>query len=116
MTGKAKKLRSLQLRTIVQLDMFQRRCYSCFMRTISTYSLRDNLADYLSEVEKTEVSLVVSRFGKPIAIISPIKEDLSLLNKSYFGFLGKGLKGEKFLDKVRRSDKEKRLVTKLRAR
>lgn len=86
------------------------------MRTISTYSLRDNLADYLSEVEKTEVSLIISRFGKPIAIISPIKEDFSLPPKSYFGFLGKGSSGEKFLAETRRSEKEKKLVAKFRSR
>lgn len=86
------------------------------MRTISTFSLRDNLADYLGEVEKTEVPLVISRFGKPIAIISPFKADSFPLNRSFFGFLGKGLSGEKFLAKTRRSAKEKKLTAKLRSR
>ena len=62
------------------------------MRTVSTYSLRDNLADYLGEVEKTEVPLVISRFGRPIAIISPYKKEAVPSNKNFFGFLGKRTK------------------------
>lgn len=86
------------------------------MRTISTYSLRDNLADYLGEVERTEVPLLVSRFGRPIAIISPYKKEAVPSSKKFFGFLGKGLSGEKFLAKTRRSAKEKKLTSKFRSK
>lgn len=86
------------------------------MRIISTYSLRDKLADYLGEVEKTEIPLIISRFGKPIVIISPYKKEVVPTNKSFFGFLGKGPSGEKFLAKTRRSIKEKKLIAKLRSR
>jgi len=86
------------------------------MRIISTYSLRDKLADYLGEVEKTEVPLIISRFGKPIAIISPYKKGTVPSYKNFFGFLGKGPTGENFLAKTRRTEKEKELITKLRSR
>lgn len=86
------------------------------MRTVSSYSLRDNLSTYLSEIEKSEIPVVISRFGKPVAVISPYKKGILPSRKSYFGFLGKGSSGEKFLAKTRRSDKEKKLITKLRSR
>lgn len=77
------------------------------MKTVSTYVLRDNLSDYLNEVAKTEIPLLISKFGKPIAVISPYKEARLPKIDEFFGFLGKGESGEKFLARVRRSKEEK---------
>lgn len=87
------------------------------MRTVSSYRLRDNLASYLDEIVKTETPLLISRFGKPIAVISPYKKGASALKiDDYFGFLGKGKTGKKFLSGVRRSKKEKNRIKALRVR
>lgn len=86
------------------------------MRVVSTYTLRDNLSNYLESVAKTESPLIISRFGKPIAVISPYKKDKIREAKSYFGFLGKGISGKLFETKIRRSAKERKYVSRLRKR
>jgi prevent-host-death family protein len=68
------------------------------------------LAGYLDEVVESDRPLVISRFGKPVALISPYKDTGKILAKDFFGFLGKGETGNKFLAKVRRSAREKAYV------
>lgn len=84
------------------------------MRTVSIFELRENLANYLESVSTSDVSLVVRRFGKPIALISPYKSTAVPLFTDYFGFLPKTEKGSEFVNRVRRSNKEKARVEKLR--
>lgn len=86
------------------------------MRTVSVYRLRDNLAGYLDTVQAEGSSLLVSRFGKPLAVIAPYKKENLPHFKEYFGFLGRGKNGEAFLKEVRRSAKEKAYVLSLRAK
>lgn len=84
------------------------------MRTVSVYRLRDNLADYLDTIQAEGSSLLISRFGKPLAVIAPYKKESLPSFKEYFGFLGRGGKGETFLKEVRRSLKEKAYILALR--
>lgn len=84
------------------------------MRTVSVYRLRDNLADYLDTVQAEGSSLLISRFGKPLAVIAPYKKENLPSFKEYFGFLGRGISGEAFLKKRRRSLNEKAYVLSLR--
>lgn len=74
------------------------------MKTVSSLKLRNNLSNYLDEIEKYETPLIISRFGKAVAVLKPYNK--GELNKQFFNFLGKGLSGEKFLKKVRRSSRE----------
>lgn len=76
------------------------------MKTISSLTLRNNLSEYLDEVEKYETPLIISRFGKAVAVIKPFKKEEEVI-KPFFNFLGKGITGEKLLKKLRRSAKEK---------
>lgn len=76
------------------------------MKIVSSLTLRNNLSNYLDEVEKYETPLVISRFGKAVAILKPYKkEEKSTI--PFYNFLGKGLTGEKTLKRLRRSAKEK---------
>lgn len=84
------------------------------MRSVSTYSLRNNLAKYLEEVESNQISLVVKKFNKPLVVISPFCPEDQKKGSDYFGFLGKGEGGKAFLNRVRRSKKENRLINQLR--
>lgn len=79
------------------------------MRTISVYEFRNNLASYLDEITKDENSLIISRFNNPLVIIKPYKEDNceALKAENYFGFLGKGVNGSAYVNRFRRSKKEK---------
>lgn len=77
------------------------------MQMVSIFDLRSKLAEYLSSVENSDSSLVVRRFGKPIAMIVPYDKK-SVSFEKYFGFMGKGEGGEAFLKRVRRSKKEHR--------
>lgn len=85
------------------------------MRAVSTFTLRTNLSRYLEEIVKSDESLVVSRFGKPLVVITPFRSDNKAASSSYFGFLGKGESGETFLRRVRRSRAERKYVAKLRS-
>lgn len=85
------------------------------MRTITTYNLRDTLASCLEEIGRTETPVIVSRFGKPIAVISPFKESDLPNPSSFFGFLDKNETGEEFLGIVRRSKEELERTEKFRA-
>ena len=82
------------------------------MKTISIYELRDNLAEYLGKVSETRISVVVERYNKPLAIITPYKpttayEDIDTL----FGFLENGKEdGVSFVQRVRRNKTEKKRV------
>lgn len=85
------------------------------MRKTNIFLFRDNLARYLKDVVDSETPLIVSKFKKPYVVILPAKEVIGNYQpKSFFGFLGKGEKGEDLLKKIRRSSKEKRLIRKLR--
>lgn len=75
------------------------------------------MASYLDEVLETQDSLIINRFGKPVAIISPYEKSSGTDALSYFGFLGKdGIAGKKFLAKVRRNKKERERTRKLRGK
>ena len=86
------------------------------MKKTSVYLFRDNLASYLDEVVKTDVPLVVCKYGKPIAVIMPPKkENIDDDFDKYFGFLGKGGEtGVEFENRVRRGKKEKEYMKKLK--
>ena len=78
------------------------------MKTVSVYELRDNLAYYLELVEKNQSSLIVEKYKRPTAIISPYKKGKVKLDPlSYFGFLGKGESGVRFENRIRRSKVER---------
>lgn len=83
---------------------------------VSIFDLRDDLATYLSTVRDEHITLVVRRFGKPIALISPYMVDIAPKVDDYFGFLPKtGGRGSAFLSRHRRSAKEKKRTTALRS-
>ncbi len=84
------------------------------MKVVSVYELRDNLATYLDSVAVAETPIVVNRFGKPIAMITPYRKDRGTPNASFFGFMGSGETGEAFLARVRRSNKERRAIARFR--
>lgn len=84
------------------------------MKTVSIFDLRDDLASYLTAVREERTTLVVRRFGKPIALITPYTADAVPNVEDYFGFLPKGERGSAFLSRRRRSDKEKKRTTSLR--
>ncbi|HBL51998.1 MAG: hypothetical protein A3D24_03170 [Candidatus Blackburnbacteria bacterium RIFCSPHIGHO2_02_FULL_39_13] len=85
------------------------------MRSVNSFNLRNNLSEYLDTVAKTEASFVVNRFGKSVAILSPYKES-GFKIEEYFGFLGKGESGKKFIDRLRRNSKERDRIKKLRGK
>lgn len=81
------------------------------MKTVSVYKLRDNLSYYLDLVSKNQSSLVVEKYKKPTAILSPYKKGIISDDPlSFEGFLGKGINGVKFVHKIRRSKKEKERI------
>jgi len=84
------------------------------MKNVSTYELRSNLSELLREVESTEVSIGVSRFGKPIVTIIPYSGRDNAGYSKYFGFLDKDETGDVFVNRVRRSSKEKQRTKSLR--
>lgn len=80
------------------------------MKTVSVYELRDNLAYYLELVEKNQSSLVVEKYKKPTAIITPYKKRKMIDPLSFEGFLGKGEDGVKFVNRIRRSKVERNRI------
>src|SRR3989338_8999201 len=92
---------------VVQLDNLYIDLYHKIMNTISTNEFRNKLADYLDDVSKNEISLVISRFGKPLAKVIPLAEEDSDIDK-YFGFLkDSGESGTAFENRIRRNKKER---------
>lgn len=83
------------------------------MNAVSVYDFRNDLAGYLDVVAESNQPLVISRFGKPVALVSPYKDTGKSLAKDFFGFLGKGEAGDKFLAGVRRSPRERAYVKSL---
>lgn len=83
------------------------------MNAVSVYDFRNDLAGYLDGVAESNQPLVINRFGKPVALVSPYKDTGKSLAKDFFGFLGKGETGEKFLAGVRRSPRERAYVKNL---
>lgn len=86
------------------------------MRVVASNIFRENLSLYLDKVTKTDVPLAVSRFGKPVVVLMPYSKVKSRGIGDYFGFLGKGESGEKFVNKVRRSKREFEYTANLRKR
>jgi antitoxin (DNA-binding transcriptional repressor) of toxin-antitoxin stability system len=77
------------------------------MKTVSVYELRDHLAYYLGLVEKNQSPIIVEKYKKPTAIISPYKKRGVRDPLSYEGFLGKGISGVEFVNRIRRSKIER---------
>ena len=85
------------------------------MKTVSVYELRDNLAYYLDLVKKNQSPVIVEKYNKPMAIITPYKKGMVKNDPlSYFGFLGKGEDGVRFENRIRRSARERAYVKRLR--
>jgi prevent-host-death family protein len=85
------------------------------MNAVSVYDFRNDLASYLDEMAESDRPLVISRFGKPVAIVYPYDDKKAEVKAdNYFGFLGKGGTGEKFLAKIRRSTREKAYIKALK--
>jgi len=87
------------------------------MRIVSTYDFRNKLSDYINEVYREETLLLISRFNKPLVVVKPYEgEDKDYMK--YYGFMSDAGKetGEEFVNRVRRSKKEKKRVVKLRNR
>lgn len=63
----------------------------------------------MDEVIKDKACLVISKFNNPFVVIKPYEEDdcVALKAQNYFGFLGRGEKGSVYVNKLRRSKKEK---------
>ena len=84
------------------------------MKTVSVFELRDNLAYYIDLVSKQQTPLIVEKYNKPTAIITPYKKGTVPEDPlSFKGFLGKGVSGVKFVNRIRRSAREKKYVEKL---
>lgn len=87
------------------------------MKKVSVYELRDNLSYYLELVEKNQSPLIVEKYKKPAAIITPYKKGAIADDPlSYKGFLGKGEDGVKYVNRIRRSTRERKYIEKLRNR
>lgn len=63
----------------------------------------------MDEVIKDKACLVISKFNNPFVVIKPYEENdcAALKVQNYFGFLGKGERGSVYVNKLRRSKKEK---------
>ncbi|MFV1917257.1 MAG: type II toxin-antitoxin system Phd/YefM family antitoxin [Patescibacteria group bacterium] len=83
-------------------------------RTVSSYKFRNNLSSYFEEIVEDETPLVVSKFGKPIVVVSPYKKKKMDNIDKYFGFLPGDEDGVSFENRVRRSRKERKRVEALR--
>ncbi len=86
------------------------------MKNVSIFELRDNLATYLTAVREANTSIIVRRFGNPIALITPYKEDNIPEGDAYFGFMPKGARGSRFVSRLRRTPKEKNRTNLFRAK
>lgn len=86
-----------------------------YMKRISVYLLRDNLASYLNEVAKTGETIIVEKYKKPIAMIVPPKKELVKEDyKRFFGFMEGKETGEEFVNRVRRNKRERKYMENLR--
>ncbi|MBI4035019.1 MAG: type II toxin-antitoxin system Phd/YefM family antitoxin, partial [Candidatus Chisholmbacteria bacterium] len=45
------------------------------MKNVSVYDFRTNLATYLDLVKSSGANVVVKRFNKPVAMLSPYRKD-----------------------------------------
>ena len=76
------------------------------MTSVSVFDFRNDLAMYLDLVGSGD-TVVVKKFNKPVAILSPYKKE-KLDFRRFYGFMGKdGESGEEFVNRVRRSELEK---------
>lgn len=80
------------------------------MKTVSVYELRDNLAYYLELVEKNQSPIIVQKYKKPTIILTPYKKGIVKDPLSFYGFLGKGVDGVEFVNKIRRSKTERERI------
>jgi prevent-host-death family protein len=79
------------------------------MKSVSIYDLRDNLASYLTMVDKNDMSIIVNRFSKPIAVLVPYTDNVVPSPDRFFGFLGKkGERGDRAEARIRRNTGERR--------
>lgn len=86
------------------------------MKTVSVYELRDNLAYYLDFVAKTETPVIIEKYNVPTAVINPYKKGVLPDPCSFKGFLGEGEDGERYVNKIRRSRREREYIRRLRNR
>ena len=84
------------------------------MRVVSTNEFRDKLSEFLSSVAKDETSIVVKRFGKPIAVVSPFRKEEVYDFKKYFGFMKGKESGVEYENRIRRNKREREYVKALR--
>ena len=84
---------------------------------LSIYDFRDNLANYLTMVSKNDMSIIVNRFSKPIAVLVPYTDDVVPSADRFFGFLGKkGERGDRIVARIRRNSFERRRTEAFRKR
>lgn len=55
------------------------------MQTVSKTQLKSQLLEYLREMEKSKKPFIVTHLGKPVAKVSPYKEDPEDILKSLKG-------------------------------
>lgn len=89
------------------------------MKKVSTYVLRDRLSAYLDEVIDDGTSIIIHRYGKPVAKLIPYEDkDRKKLYEDldyFYGFMGNdGEDGVAFVNRVRRNKREREYVRKLR--
>jgi len=85
------------------------------MQLVSTTDLRNDLSEYLDQVDSNKTPLLISRFGKPIAKVTPVDKEKDLRGfTKYFGFLKGEKNGVEFEDGIRRSSAEKNYIKNLK--
>lgn len=75
------------------------------------------MSNYIDEVYKEETTLLISRFNKPLAILKPYKKKDNDYMR-FFGFMADSSNesGREFVNRTRRSAKERLKMKKLRNR
>ena len=81
------------------------------MTMANIYDFRKNLATILGEVENNGTKVVIKRFGKPVAVLMKY-ENKDFDATKYFGMFKGEETGENFVNRVRRSEMEKKRVNK----
>lgn len=75
------------------------------------------MSDYIDEVYEEETTLLISRFNKPLAILKPYKKESNDYMR-FFGFMADASNesGKEFVNRTRRSAKERLKMKRLRNR
>jgi len=91
------------------------------MLNAKTYSIRETREQLSKLIELTSLTgsrFLVTKFGKPKAVIAPVPKNLLKKKKSamdYVGFMGSGGEsGVQLENRVRRNKKEKEYIQRLR--